>query len=1324
MTPVSPEANQHNVEQEAANAYILAKAAELRTAADTNPDEFKRLFNANRDKALAAQRIAQTGEHPKGAVQIETTTTHKVVMTHVTSQGAIEAFTRNVNNLLDAALPANLPSNTRNRELITQLVRKIDNPNADLDAENAPFVYKILDNILNNAVTDPFTVLNDADFKYFAKVDTSMHKKVTDAIVAASTGVKNQNEIDDFKRQREAERPDRADQNKKVDRGDYDEQQLQEVFGGNDLDSKNAKEFYDATETSEKFVQLYRTKLQETLNKITRDRNHPQQSIDSLPPDDPLMEEAARKVADEFHDTILFMIYKLFGPILDRDPTSDFKTLAQETGSGFSNLLTQSNKIFRRLSNLKRDASAKHVHGLPFMVLGNEKQETYDELEGFRQDTVVSTRLQPTHDYHHFTDNLVAAFESERDNLEYAVNGNLVVQRGPGSRGESVFAQLRGFAEHAFPAGRLDELYKHKHGELIEAAKIDLSNAYKKQFAKARWIRDPQVLAEIFSHHNTVENKTRELLAKNFPGWPDWVLDRAIIQARMHFMLIDFGLHGLAGYSRPALTPKGGETYKDPPFKHLDVYDAWVAAEQWRVSDTELKSVAWMPDGDTPNQKWFHQEISTEGKEVYEDAFDIGDLSREGKDYFNHEVKPNIMEGNVMGVGGIEVLSGWRIKWAYMPWIEENTHHFPKEVLGYDKNNKEIKRKIRQSELIMDGHPDAIVENWKRVENLGISVTKNFANEFLFGDDNRFLKIGNDGKIKYEQHYEKFYKFLYRRYFSEGVGESLYPTDKGYNENKFWDEVKGIIYQKEQALDADELTLEGKSAVEKRGLKKRRKALQDIVQNALGVMTFERNPLDIVYMENPTRSQNGVTFMDEIYGNFVKVGPKENKTENIKQRDAVDEALDDLSFVQENARIETARMMAKAIEEEEYRKDKNLFGKNLKDSSDGHDRSDIISLGENKQGYVIDEEYVRKVLEKKYFIQPEDSDEVKTDKAANQQEYQHKFDLSMNVYKYIDERVIELPKENRVETRDRELIGTEHPDAKEAHKPIYVNEDGSRKSWLVNRLQWSTGELFSGQTGLAVNGDTAYQFLEFSRAGKDMIARSAGYMATTVEPYRAFLDPTQKEQFLDGAKEVARKGETSVLVSAISNLKTAIKQEDEGVATMMTRKNVERAVKILRRNSDAEDAMGVLNYKLLHKKTSAAGAFVDEGPVYDLDRQGRYRLVSDFAQKAILPKYDKIENREGIKVDSREEAFRMKYGSGFTWIGKAQDKVMSTLGREDYNVILRNKATETSSEGVRVQNAASRDEVLFYHGVPILGLVGIGMLFFAVKAGSEEMHTT
>lgn len=1072
---------------------------------------------------------------------------------------------------------------------------------------------------------------------------------------------------------------------------------LIEQGGSDDPDVKLASKLLRHMESPERFRDFYREIYDQKLREDAK--------VLAITDPEKRKERASKETTHEINKTLIYMVHKIFAPVIDGGSKKPFAQLVQDASTGYMlNPQTVFYNLKKKIMYLAHPISERDTKweedGIKYYQYRNTKKKTWVPRDGDHGKAVVlgkfveeteSMELRES-SYKEFLENMYLSIDAEKDLLETGINFNYLMSTGQTQEQQSFFQQAAQYAKQTLPANRLDELYKLPFADLVEAAKIQLSSYYKKKMAMNHWRKDPEVLLGLFENMNEVESEALKDMIHNFGDMPEWVIKRAIIHARMHLSLVNLEIHALSSYAHATVNDLASPTYRDQSLKNLEVFRTWYNAEMWQVSDTFVKGMAFMPQPDRNwyIENWVHEDITAEGRDIYDQSFLLGKMAVVDRKNYNEEMLPNIMELNPMGNGGVEIQLGWRMKYAMYPWLQDML----------DPLNNE-----NQFDLSRDADPDnrAFEYGWKRIENISANMLKIYRDEFLWGQDDAYIKEVEGGGVKQEKRYEHFFKFLYRRYFKDGLGKEGFYADVN-SDQEFWEQVvRPILHKKTKAG-------KGESAKSAEGRNRSGKIdeLKGIINNALTIVAFERVPMDFVFMESTTRSQNGVTLLQELQDHF-------HKTEGTTVQE-LDTAFDDILFVQQKARTTSIEQMNDHLRQQTDNNDpvKTLYGENIESLK--QDRSDIeIVEGQAKKGYAVDVDVIKKVLEQKYQRIPNMSDEEK----------QKKIKRALDVYIQIKTRMTQKPEDNPHALKP-DLTGTRLKmkmkqngvtKATDSIKEQYINDLRAkfakyRDESITNRINWSKGEIIGAQSGMPIN-DTAYQYLELVRGGRDMVQRSISAIASMQERYK---NDVNGGGLLSALKKYYRKEDLEALHELITDMRTSIKDEDEGAANQMAMRVLENAMNVMRINTEAESLAKEAEYMVNHKLRSAFSTVVKEGPEYPLHREDRYRIVTDFLHYAQFPKHTP-ESAQVFEVAGTSHHERWKeYG----WIGSMAGSVADTLFGKGDGDIVRKKWKEMSGEGLRNREIANVAHMLLREGPKYIGLVLLAVLILSMKRGLEE----
>lgn len=937
--------------------------------------------------------------------------------------------------------------------------------------------------------------------------------------------------------------------------------------------AREAAAFYASIDKPADFKNFYKEKLKQKLGGL---------DPDTAPKN--LLEEASKKVSAEITEHIIFTVNRIYSEVLAQQTDDAFKRKAQESGSMYDNAQSRYSSFFNKLNSLGDQMGYDEMKGTPFYKITQEGREEYNpdrqrvESHGIPKATLQQTSLKE------FTERLKEIAKLESGLLEYGFNFNLLINNGPDPE-KGFFGQVRSYAERNLNSESFDMMYALPYNEVIESARISLEQMYKRMFAKYEWKKVPELGSEMFDTLNQAERKTLNELIDNYlhnsdetKRIPEWAIKRAFYHARMEFFGKDFMFQLMTSYADPNSNVHGEASYKsEGVFASNSMFDRMEAAKRWQSDDPELKGMVYMPKNKLI-ENFDHKKIIDRGRKLFLQSFDDGELSYFEDEYFDGTT-PIIAEHNMTRTGGIDALGGWRLRAAYTPWIADIVDLGNERIKMVDgvqtKDPGEVRMQVGQ---------DVLVKGWKNVENIGVNILKNFSEQYLFGNTANFA-IEN-GKPKHGAQYEEFFKFLHKRYFSEGVGTAFSGAE---NEESFMKNIKKIL--------SNTSTKPSEKAAQ----------LQSITQQALTVALYERTPLEFMFMEKRRSSQNGVTLQSEMMDHFV--GQGSNKWDLSKW----DATLDDLIFVQQEARVESIKDMDKIRENDP--RGTNLYG--------DFDQGTSQVLG--GRGYKIDESYIRQKL---------------TEKFGNDTE---RIERSVEFHKELTEKVKQKPSKGNLELKWEKNDKSKAKRARENMK---------------ERVVWFNDAWKDYKFGMTFTGDTAGQFMNRAATGPETVARGAGYCQFTAEVVKNAMNPGAEGMMWDTAKNVGRSGDFSGIPKFLSAIKTPIKGEDGDLASEVTAEMFQETLLILRRDTAATKLFGREAYSVAKRKTSIAASFVEEGTAYDLDAEGVGRVVSNVLAKAVIPKHTKPDKRVYREIKASEKGISGKIANSIYKFSTGKDLML------------------------------------------------------------------
>ncbi len=1007
------------------------------------------------------------------------------------------------------------------------------------------------------------------------------------------------------------------------------EQEFERTFGDErDPEQREAMELYRAIKSTspEDFFVYYRSKIDEIIDE-SREKGITLST-----------EKAGKKVTEQIHKTLLYMVNTIYATTLAKAPKVDFKATANSLGVGFvnpNNVFNEavSGKLSRLASNMK---SYKGSVDLDFYTYERKTTEYYNEKTKRIEEATVPTANLEKVNVQKFSESLREITEIELGALEYQYNFSLLIQNPPKDQG--IFQTIAGYAKQNLKTETIDNLYILPYNEVIQAAVMGLEPMYERLFSKYDWKKSTALQTELFEQLQPAEKKTLDQLHAYFKGnVPSWAITRAFYHARLMSFGKEFKYQLLSSYADPLITDIGDQTYLgESPFASNSVYDIMEGAKRWgEGTDPYILGLPTMPWNKHIGD--FHPlELQEEGQRRWKESFTYGDMA-----YYDNEIfrdkdgKPIISLTNFTKMGGVDAYGGWRVKFAYLHWLNDIV----------DIRSKDLDLTTNDNQVFVKG--------WKSVENIGVNVLKNFSESFVLKGVEEGKKIeANESK------YKDFFKFLYRRYFKEGIGKAMYEGVN--NDEVYWNKIRSELFASKEVTPAMQ-----------------KEILNKHIYNAMSVILFERMPTEFVFMERRRSSQNGVTLQQELLEEFVGTEQTAGKWKegNEDQNSIItkkwDVAFDDIIYVQQAARMDSIEKM-KQLQSESENSDKLgiLYGDLQNDHSEVN--------------YAINEQVIEQKLREKH------SEELKNSSTTpeRKREIEGQIKRAKELYKAMYEKMKLKPKEGELEKKWKGSDRKKYNEARE---------------WTKKRGEWFADTWRDYGFGMQFTADSAGQFMNRSATGEELISRTAEASQVISE---ATKNVFASNAFLDGINASVRNGrsEWDKLREPISEVYSSAKQEDGDIAKQITRDLVNWASIALRRDDRYRGDWKKLNAQFGRIQTSLAARKVGEGPAYDWDSQDIFDFVSLFTQKNIIPQY------------TSEKKMKYKHIPP-----KGIEKLMAKLtGGKAVGKLVRDYEGELSGEAIRKMHAAGRAEVFERHGLPVIGLAAIALMFILLKKAMED----
>ena len=1226
-----------------AQEFIARQEQEIRNqvARDTagNIDDsqtstnLKNKINEVEGRVRNAQVRIESGERPEGfslAYQ-DGTIRNNLEITRIVTKEVLALYKNNPNYYTRI-----LPPDSIGRRVLDQLVARIDNPQSEVTLIISPYVQKIIHAAINNAINNPLEVLSDSELGILNVADRILHQKVVEALSQTARQVgRTDDEIRVFE-DREAGRTEEVQR-----RVDEEARRRMETAGyaGGEMIKKLAPEhprmsrLYEALSSIESFNEYYRDRIN-----TFRNTQNPQKAA-----------------SEEIITDMIHIVNIIERPVLHKSPEEPFEQLEQQAGEfGSTPNFVFSHIYDTMLGNLQAKATTARERGegedLAFYEYTRERKEMF--LDGKNQTVLVVTpgaKLEETDKgLEDFVEFLREVVSSEREALRYGFNFTFLLKRGPPpQKDEFWFKQLAEYAAH-LKSHHLDMSRALPYSNEIQAMEMILSDMYRKEFGfLAQWTKKVGLMEEFFSRFSVVEKNVMEMMRrKKMPDGsniPEWVVERSLHQARMKFFGIDFMLNSMAGYMDPDWLEKATNTFVSEG-DYYGLFDIWALGKRFRFKDNEIAGLMYMP----VDQQvfWYnHKKISEEGRGIFDRLLEEGQSAKFGSKYFEGNLQENgpyngvLMEGeisNLTEAGGVDTLDSWRNLYQYLQWLQF-------------KGGQEVNPETKNLDF---SKPMVLVNSWKRIENLGVSILRNYTEQLIFGgggfdtlSDMEVLEVVNPEEAV---RYEEFLRFLYRRYLNveNGVGNAfLQKRDatgriRKISENEYIQDFKDILRE-----------------INKENFKVQGRKLKSLVYQALTVAMFERMPLDFILMENKPRiTQNGVTMLSEIQKYYKKQMPEADRWNDAQ----FSEALDDLIFVQQEARVKTLEGMERTLRDNE-----NLFG----------DLSQDRSTAMNGRAYIVDEDFIRNVLS----TLPDNIREERISRAKD-------------LYKKIKDIIVQLPSANKAQQNN--------PGEYERRKRYY----GSRMKWWADALE-------KKKFGFSLtSAEKAQKFLNYSATGPETTKRAANFCANTAElAFKSFVGG-----FKDSCLAAESEKKNDQLVNWLYPIKKGVESEwGEEMAFKVATRFQQMQIYMFRADDKANLPGGAARDWVLDQTSSLIQEF--KGPRRSTWLWGKdeiYNLVTDNEAKNIVPKHTNPEDRKYRDTTASQQ---------FGVLGKLAESInggpiyLKNLPGPFKN-LARDYGNEFSGEGLRGHNKARLPEAF---GLKALGLA-LFLLFIYLKSAFEK----
>ncbi|MCX7996192.1 MAG: hypothetical protein N2691_00325 [Patescibacteria group bacterium] len=857
------------------------------------------------------------------------------------------------------------------------------------------------------------------------------------------------------------------------------------------------EELYNAFETADTFEKYYREifakyrdqKVADKYKEYLRSRK-PGVSEEEL--EAFAVKRAKEEATREVHRKLIYLVNLFYKPVLTAAPNQRLRQVIQElTGPYTPNPDNMFNHLKSRMKSIA-EAKLEDVQNEASSIFMGYHQDTRTVIDTERREqitTKAATKELKEVNFDTFIKQAVTIISTERSVLEYGHDFRFATLKGTGDK--KFMEQIAAFAAESIESADIDIINTVEYSELVQAARVQLERQFKIAFSKARWRRDDSFLREVFEEGSKIERDIRASLLRDFveahpdqaDRYPELIIDRCLSHAKTLLFGKEFMLHLMASYADPNLLHGGKPTYSRDPYGNAAIFQPVDAVIRWGagdITDLDNNHEYFLPFEENAifydvDERW------RRGRKEFFESFDFGMAAFKDK-------PPTIaLMGNICRAGGVDAWGGYRLQMAYVNWIEDL------------RDPRSYYRELN----VKDGPEDLLVEGWKRIENIGVNVLRNFTSSYLFTDlhllESETWKRshpdfnGLDPRVV--TRYQKLFGFFYDRYlgYEGSVGSAFL---EGRNREQYIDYMTKLLCDTKDGDRKDKLTKE--------------------MYKVYSVLLFERSPLEFISMEKPRLTQNGVTLLSEIQNQFVREAGGEREG-----AERLDAALADLTYLETRARLDSIKQM------EEIRAGKKAIGSTPNLYGDlTATRSAVLMNDNGVGGYMINEDYIKNVIRKKYTG------------TLSEKEIEERIKNATHLYKSIKTRLLDRPEHNHtIESFQAEGDTLEE---KERNKAEMRRKLSNAESKMSTRVNWWAEAWEKGLFQMEFTSDTADQFLDRNATGPDTIANAAEGCANTAEAISEFFG----FKFKAALKQAAIEKDFTKIYELMGELKDKIEMQD------------------------------------------------------------------------------------------------------------------------------------------------------------------------------------
>lgn len=965
-------------------------------------------------------------------------------------------------------------------------------------------LFKIVKKAIMGEITNPLQVLTDAEYRRYIRTEPHDSEQVLKVLATAARDLSMPpDEIAVFEQTYQPNVQDQSQQQRQAESDAEAARQRalreQRGFGNMDVFDRIQQDLIRSPDREAERLEI--SPFLESLKSRKSFQDHMQTRIDRLTQtrkpgsrENYTFEEARVEASKEIQRAIIYLISRFFYEIYTTSPESRFQEIASRSPNQYYQPSPESQyqSFLQKMQQLVAggEGTDDFTESSIYAGLVPKKDHTYSHA--MRQDMATTipkvgfTQMNQLE----MVQQMISIAEREHGYYKFGTDFRYL-NNAPGaiSENSSYFRQLEQFAKEALQSGMVDEMNSMEYNELVNAAIMQIGPYYKARLAETNWQTSDDMYRDLFNIQSAIDRDVFDSFVETYKkkGYSEILLRRCFFHAATMLGGRDFFFDDLRTQMDLPVTVHGKPTFRGPhALMRQGGFGVMPLSEELfdYVGDlTNSGEAALCADPDHAPTPYDIQEEIERKKIEYHQAFQFGDAA-----WTNGKSAIAQYGGNICGAGSIDRLDGWRVSYSYRGWLRPELD----ERTGF--------------ETLRLQNPDEslLARSWKKIENIGITELKNFTGTFLFTDTQ--LTLVKEGDPATTDKFKHLFGFLYDRYYyDDSVGKAFL---NGEDRNGFVQRMMELARSQDNG------------------------ALKKEMYHILTVLSFERMPIEFLTWEKPNMTQNGVTMLSEVREEFVTTRSDDNPDENRRQNDQFKMSVNDLIFVQQQARMKTIEEM-ETIRLNSTHDQYNIYG----------DYDETFS-----QAYsVVNEESIRQHLLGKY-ISTEQQEQLNitsyTDLVGRTEpeavRARESIDRAVRLYQLTREKVQQAPTHNtKIDQYQPDLLSEEqNQEAKRSMRGKLRRKEENMTHRLDTFSQaWQDKVLIEPK-------DSARSFTRMSETGPDTVARAADWAASTVEVVRKAMSIDIRS----ACKKAALQRDYEPLYEFIREVKNQVEMADGDVA--------------------------------------------------------------------------------------------------------------------------------------------------------------------------------